>query len=334
MSARVTVIIPTHDRARWLAESMRSVLASELADLTLLVADNASTDATPAIASSIAEGDHRVVYVRRPHDIGMVANFNDALDRVETEYCWILSDDDVLAPGALRATVTVLDRHPSAGVAHGRFDTVGAEGEVLGRDLDGMRDLRADTLETGRAYLRKAMRWGPRVMSPAALMRTDALEGLRYDPEEYPAFDLGLWLRMALRWDFAFVATTVIRYRVHDASGSVEYGSVSGSGYAFGPAMFDKMDEVKGRFLDEHGAGLDDLDELLAIRAAGTREELLARAKHATLPDRRFGDTVRALSGVIRDDRRLLLDPAAWLMLGGSIAGPSNRARLNRLLHH
>ena len=47
---RVSIVMPVYNGERFIAESVRSVLASELADLELLVLDDGSTDGSVAAA--------------------------------------------------------------------------------------------------------------------------------------------------------------------------------------------------------------------------------------------------------------------------------------------
>ncbi len=73
-SPRVTVVIPTFNRARFLPVAVDSVLAQTYGDFRLLIADNASTDETADIVARY--DDPRIDYVRRPENLGITANHN------------------------------------------------------------------------------------------------------------------------------------------------------------------------------------------------------------------------------------------------------------------
>jgi glycosyltransferase involved in cell wall biosynthesis len=73
-SPRVTVVIPTFNRARFLPVAVDSVLAQTYGDFRLLIADNASTDETADIVARY--DDARIDYVRRPENLGITANHN------------------------------------------------------------------------------------------------------------------------------------------------------------------------------------------------------------------------------------------------------------------
>ena len=82
--ARVSVIVPTFNRVGYLGETIASILDQDYHDFDLVVADNASTDATADLIAAVA--DPRLCHVRRTHDIGWRANFNQALHDAESEY--------------------------------------------------------------------------------------------------------------------------------------------------------------------------------------------------------------------------------------------------------
>jgi glycosyltransferase involved in cell wall biosynthesis len=317
---RVTVVIPTHNRADLVGAAIDSVLGQSYRDFELVVYDNASTDETPEVVA--AYRDDRLTYVRRPANIGLLQNFQDALQRVETEYTLMLCDDDLLLPGFLDATVGVLDRQPRVGMVHTAFTVLDGKGEVVDEQADWTGGLTKDTVEAAPDFLAESMRWGCRVCSSAALMRTAALPEEPFEQGDFPAIDFGLWLRMALNWDIAYVARPLAAYRIHATSESAGLGVPLAAGYLTGVAWVDQRAGVKARFLAGHGATLPNRAELARLARKGRRFELVMMVRKATLPDRRPLPTLRSLALATRADPRVLADPAAWRLAVASLLGP------------
>ena len=111
--ARVTVFIPTYNRAGLLPHAIAGVLAQTYDDFRLIVSDNASTDETPNVVASF--DDPRLEYVRQPENLGLLGNHNWFLERVESDYALILPDDDLVYPDMLERTVAELASRPEAG---------------------------------------------------------------------------------------------------------------------------------------------------------------------------------------------------------------------------
>ena len=72
----LSIGLPVHNGANFLAETLRSIASQTFTDFELIIADNASTDATASICLEFARLDPRVRYVRHPENVGAAANFN------------------------------------------------------------------------------------------------------------------------------------------------------------------------------------------------------------------------------------------------------------------
>jgi cellulose synthase/poly-beta-1,6-N-acetylglucosamine synthase-like glycosyltransferase len=171
--ARVTVFIPTYNRAGLLPHAIAGVLAQTYGDFRLIVSDNASEDETPDVVAKF--DDPRLEYVRHPENLGLLGNHNWFLERVDSDYALILPDDDLVYPELLDRTVAELDSHPGAGMAHAAFDIVDEEGKVLLSHVNWTYSLDSNRVESAGEFIAESMRWSCRVCASTALMRTAAL---------------------------------------------------------------------------------------------------------------------------------------------------------------
>ena len=109
----VSVLIPTYNYSRYLPEAIESVLSQDLTDFELIIADDASTDDTPSRCEPYVLRDRRVFFVRHPTNLGMVRNWNWCLAQARGRYVkFLLADDKLNEPFALRQMVSVMDTHP------------------------------------------------------------------------------------------------------------------------------------------------------------------------------------------------------------------------------
>lgn len=319
IAARVTVFIPTWNRARWLEQAIRSVLAQDYTDFLLVVSDNASTDETPDVVAGF--DDDRLRYVRRPHNIGLLGNHNACLESLDTEFGIILSDDDRLFPEHLSRTVETLDRHPRVGMVHTGFHAIGPDGEILASDVNWTHDLDHDAVESGEEFIHKSMLWSCRVCAPLTLMRAEAIPAGLFLEEDFPAIDFGMWLRVALQRDVAFLAEPLGEYRFHGGSHSAAFGPPMGGGYVMGTEITLKLHALKMRFLDRYEARLRDADELRRLADRARTRELVQLMRNTTLPERRVRPTLRSFLKLSRIDRRVATSVAAWRLVAASLLG-------------
>jgi glycosyltransferase involved in cell wall biosynthesis len=327
---RVTVFIPTYNRASLLPNTIRSVLAQTFGDFRLLVADNASDDETAEVVASF--DDPRVEHVRHEENLGMLGNHNWCLGHVETEYSLIISDDDLLYPEHLERTVAALDEHPEAGMVHTGFDVLGQDGETLLENVNWTYGLGRDYVEPPNEFITESMKWSCRVCASTALMRTSALPPDRMRQEDFPSIDFGMWLRMAAAgWKFAFLNETLGAYMIHGESHSAAFGPPTGPGYVQGPEIVSRLREVKLSFLQRFGGQLSDSQRLRRLADESRRRELVVMARNMTLPERKPVPTFRALGQAARTDPRVLLGLPPWKLAAGSLVGPRMVDRIKGL---
>jgi glycosyltransferase involved in cell wall biosynthesis len=120
---RVSAIVVFLNEERFLAEGVESVFAQSYEDWELLLVDDGSTDASPAIAASIAKREpHRIRVLSHPgrENRGISASRNLGLAHARGEFIAFLDADDKWLPNKLAEQVEICDRYPEAGVVYGR----------------------------------------------------------------------------------------------------------------------------------------------------------------------------------------------------------------------
>jgi glycosyltransferase involved in cell wall biosynthesis len=98
MNPVITTIIPTYKRPFLLKRAIQSVLNQTFHDFELRIYDNASNDETESIVHEFMNSDHRVKYHCHKENIGSEENFRFGLERINSSFFTLLSDDDQLLP--------------------------------------------------------------------------------------------------------------------------------------------------------------------------------------------------------------------------------------------
>lgn len=105
---KVSVIIPTYNRARLVSETIDSVLAQTFDDFEIIVVDDGSTDDTEQVLKSYGD---KIRYIRQVN--GGVNNArNHAVSIAKGEYIATLDNDDLWKPYKLQLEVAILDKYP------------------------------------------------------------------------------------------------------------------------------------------------------------------------------------------------------------------------------
>ncbi len=77
----------------------------------MCVSDNCSTDGTEQVVRE-AQADIAIKYRKNSSNLGIPRNFLHVVAMAEGDFVWLLGDDDLLMPGALRELSGLIDRHP------------------------------------------------------------------------------------------------------------------------------------------------------------------------------------------------------------------------------
>jgi abequosyltransferase len=136
----LSICIATYNRANFIGQTLESILPQLQPGVELLVVDGASPDATPAVMAELLLTHPGIRYFREPVNSGVDADYDKAVGYARGDYCWLMTDDDILKPGAV---ARVMQNLP------GR-ELIVANGQVMTADLsrvivDSLLRVTADT---------------------------------------------------------------------------------------------------------------------------------------------------------------------------------------------
>jgi O-antigen biosynthesis protein len=129
MPPTVSVVITSYNYGRYIGAAIESVLSQDFRDFELIISDNASTDDSIAVISRYL-GDERVRLIRRPTNIGPIANYQAALEETKGSYVAFLSADDFFLAGHLRTMVRYYEDHPDVDVAWSGYVLAMPDGSI------------------------------------------------------------------------------------------------------------------------------------------------------------------------------------------------------------
>ena len=304
---RVSVCIPTRDRAAWLGEAIASALGQTFGDLEVLVHDDASTDGTAELLAGIR--DPRLRTLRHRRALGVARNRNSLLAAARGELVAWLDSDDRWLPHMLEVQVAVMDRHPAIAFAHGAFEVIAPDGSGL-PDWPAAQD--GDAVEPGLAAFRELV-LRDFVGAPTVLVRRTAHEAAGpYRTSLASGEDWDMWLRLALQGDVAYTAQPLAQYRWHP-------GSLTRSAARSGAGLRRDLAVIRGVFA-RHRARIPDAARehrrahaALASRAVAAGTEGLTRGRRLS--------AVGAVLFALRAHPGLAGRRASWRLAAAAAAG-------------
>jgi Glycosyl transferase family 2 len=216
-SPSVSIVIATYNRRDWLRFAIDSVLVQDHPDLELLVMDDGSTDGTEELLGEYARRHPRERFrFERHENMGQARTLNRGWELARGEVLGYLSDDDLLAPGAVSRLVAEL-RDPEIVAAYPGYRIIDDQGGVI----DSIRPISYSPLE--------AFRMLDTVIGPGCLARREALESTGgWDPNLRFMGDFVLWIRLGLSGPIVRVPEPLASWRRHGDAQSVRIAADHG----------------------------------------------------------------------------------------------------------
>jgi len=201
---RVSVNLCCHNSAPFLEETLQSVFAQTYTDWELVIVNDGSTDGTEAIIRRhIAQG-RPIVYLLVPHNVGLGAARNLALQRSSGEFIAFIDHDDVWVPQKLARQLPLFDSSSQAGLVYSDCLNVWETGYRF-RQFEKLRPCAGDVF-------RHLLVQYPVSVQTAVIHRRVLQDGVEaFDPRFRVLEDLDFVLRVARRWHLAFVDEPLVR---------------------------------------------------------------------------------------------------------------------------
>lgn len=200
---RVSVVVPSRNRARLLRRTLQSILAQRFTDLEVILVDDGSTDDTPALT---ARADPRVVVIRNREPIGVSAARNRGIAAARGEWIAFCDDDDLWSPDKLSHQLAAAER---AGTDWAYSGDVNIDDEL--------RILSGGPPRDPQDVVALLPRWNPIASGGSnVIVRSDILARVGgFDPSLRRTEDWDLWIRIARTGPPACVREPLVAYRFH-----------------------------------------------------------------------------------------------------------------------
>jgi len=206
--------ILTYQQEQFIEECLRSALAQDYQNLSILVSDDASTDRTPEIVQDILadyRGPHRTRFIRQPRNL-RIHHINALKPEFQKQKFTVMGHgDDVFHPDRVSRSIATMVAEKSFSVT---CNAVVVDEHGVGEDLlfdpEGTFDLSMETMcrhGTNRACFGAGMAWHRRVFGQFGLLHPGPRQ-----------VDQIIIFRSMLLGGASMISDPLMRYRQHSAN--------------------------------------------------------------------------------------------------------------------
>jgi abequosyltransferase len=104
----LSICIATYNRCKFIGETLDSILSQLMPGVELLIVDGASSDDTQQVIEPYLLHNSNIRYFRETVNSGIDGDYDKAVIYAAGEFCWLMSDDDLLKPGAVKHIMSSL----------------------------------------------------------------------------------------------------------------------------------------------------------------------------------------------------------------------------------
>jgi glycosyltransferase involved in cell wall biosynthesis len=216
MKPTISIITPTYNHERYIHECIESVLNQTYPNWEMIIMDDGSTDATPAVISRYR--DARITYIRKDHQgiDKLGESYNEALQRCKGELILILEGDDYVPAKRLEIQQSAFV-DPQVVLSHGKYAYVFDRKRIVYPTPFRQEILRNRPI--GSALKVFLQGFNPIGTQSVMIRKSTLLEiGGFTQPAYLPLVDYPTWMKLALKGTFEFIPEVLGFWRRHPNS--------------------------------------------------------------------------------------------------------------------
>lgn len=143
MNTQLSICIATLNRASYIGETIESIISQATEEVEIVILDGGSTDNTTQVVREYQQYFPRLRYLRQDEPKGVDQDFCRAVELAQGDYCWLMTDDDILKPGAIQAVLNEIKNE---------YGLIIVNAEVRSTDLVDILDERILPFNRNRTY--------------------------------------------------------------------------------------------------------------------------------------------------------------------------------------
>ena len=204
----VSVIMPSYNAEKYIAESIESVLHQTYTNWELLITDDCSSDRTPEIVQSYCQQDPRISFVVAKQHSGIAKTRNQSIARAKGQFIAFLDNDDLWVPEKIEKQVRFIVKNNYAFV-YSAYELMNEDGTPKGKTIK-----TAGVVDYNK-YLRNT------IIGSGTIMLDQDQTGSLVMPDNATSDDMALWCKILKDGHQAYpIPEVLMRYRVRSNSAS------------------------------------------------------------------------------------------------------------------
>lgn len=227
----VSICIPTYNGEKFIEETLDSAISQTYKNIEIIITDDCSTDNTLSICELYAQKDARIKIFKNPHNLGLIGNWNQSIEKASSDWIKFLFQDDLLKPTCVEEMIyEAIDKNVNFVISSREylFDNISDERVVKGYSylLKSTRIIFKNKTIYSPTQTAKAI--APYVFinclgePPTFLFKKQYYKKSDFPTQYYQLMDYIFVLNKIITQNFVFISKPLLIFRIHNDSESMK----------------------------------------------------------------------------------------------------------------
>lgn len=227
MSIKLSFCIPTLNRAALIGETLESIISQATDEVEIVIVDGASTDNTEEVVDSYRKQFSRIRYFRRETNMGVDLDMQESVKLARGKYCWLMSSDDILKPGAIDVVLKEMSDD---------YALIVVNSEIRSADLSRLLETKCLKIHENRIYTTaEHERLFVDTASYLSFMGAVVIKKILWDSREKAKYHHSDFIHIGVIFQKPLPATTLV---IAEPLISMRYGNATWSSRSFEVSIF------------------------------------------------------------------------------------------------
>ncbi len=214
---KVSVIIPTFNRAQFIRRTIDSVLNQTYRDYEIIIIDDGSTDNTKEVVESYGD---KVRYYRQANN-GVATARNTGIAKADGEYIAFLDSDDIFLTENLETKISFFESHPNEYWVYSDWQYVDEKGNLL---QHGSQKYNYSHRQLNGSIFNELIYHRNFISPCTVVLKKSVFDKIGcFDPQIPSQEEYDLWLRISLKYPANYLDQSLVYAMIHKDSLSGDF---------------------------------------------------------------------------------------------------------------
>lgn len=198
----ISIVLPIYNGAKYMRQSIESVLEQGYTDFELIIVNDCSTDETAEIIEEYRKKDDRIKVIENEVNLRLPQSLNIGLSKANGRYLTWTSDDNCYKVNALEDMYSYLTQNLEVGLVYSDMELINKNDQIIGHTSSLPNDI----------YVYNCI-------GACFLYRRECMEYIgEYNPSRFLVEDYDYWIRISQRYQIGHISKKLYKYRYHENS--------------------------------------------------------------------------------------------------------------------